>query len=95
MLLWSFLPRAILRAIPRSWHMPEAVAAHIIGEPTLWEAGTRLMRTDSPSAWNALTQAAGLLHDNRQAIETCTAAASRTGKPARCVIAVAPDPERR
>jgi hypothetical protein len=93
MLLMTFLPGAILRALPQGWHMPEAMAAHIIGEPTLWEAGTRLMRADSPRAWNALIQTAGLLHDNRQAIEKCTTRASRTRKPARCVVDVAPDPE--
>jgi len=83
MLLWSILPGAILRALPQGWHMPEAMAAHIMGEPTLWEAGTRLMRADSPRAWNAIIQAARLLHDNRQAIEKCTTTASRTGKPTR------------
>ncbi|MBY8826580.1 DUF6118 family protein [Hephaestia mangrovi] len=95
MLIWSIMPGVILRALPQGWHMPEAMAAHVIGEPTLWEAGTRLMRADSPNAWDALTHAAELLADNRRAIDKCTVSASKTGKPARCVINVAPDPQRR
>ncbi|MFA7596194.1 MAG: DUF6118 family protein [Novosphingobium sp.] len=91
MLLMTFLPGAILRALPQGWHMPETMAAHIIGEPTFWEAGTRLMRADSPRAWDALTQAADMLHDNRQAIEKCQRSATKAKKPARCVIKVAPD----
>ncbi len=31
--------------------MPERMAQHIVGELTRWEAGTRIMRADSPSAW--------------------------------------------
>jgi hypothetical protein len=95
MLLWSFLPGVILRALPQSWHMPEAMATHIIGEPTLWEAGTRLMRADSPKDWNTLIQAAGVLDDNRKTIEKCRVAASSTGQPTRCVIYVAVDPAHR
>ena len=68
MLLWSILPGVALRTLPQSWHMPENMARHIIGEPTLWEAGSRLMRADSPQAWNALTDAAELLRENCQAI---------------------------
>ena len=66
MLLWSFVPGVILRAMPQSWHMPEAMAAHIVGEPTLWEAGVRLMRADSASAWMALNSAAEVLRENRE-----------------------------
>lgn len=90
MLLWSFLPGVILRALPQGWHMPEAMAAHIIGEPTLWEAGTRLMRADSPQTWNAITDAANMLRDNRDAIEECRESAERASRPMRCAITVSP-----
>lgn len=75
MLLWSFLPGVILRALPQGWHMSEAMAAHIIGEPTLWEAGARLMRADNRRAWQALIDAADVLADNRGAFEKCEEAA--------------------
>src|SRR3546814_1407261 len=48
MLLWSFLPGVLLRASPQSWHMPENMASNIIGEPSLWEAGARLMQAHDP-----------------------------------------------
>lgn len=91
MLLWSFLPGVILRALPRGWHMPEAMAAHIIGEPTLWEAGSRLMRADSPEAWNALTDAANLLGDNRIALGKCQIAARKARRSVRCVLDLQPN----
>jgi hypothetical protein len=90
MLLWSFLPGVILRAMPQSWHMPENMARHIIGELSLWEAGGRLMRADSPQAWTALNHAAGILRDNREAIERCQATVAKSKKPARCVIEIGP-----
>jgi hypothetical protein len=87
--LWSFLPGVTLRALPQGWHMPENMARHIIGEPTLWDAGTRLMWADSPRAWDALSEAANMLHDNRDAIKACQRAAAKTKKPARCTVTVA------
>lgn len=89
-LLWSFLPGVILRAMPQGWHMPEKMATHIIGEPTLWDAGTRLLRADSPQAWNALVQASDIARDNREAIEKCHRAAAKAKKPARCTIEIRP-----
>lgn len=87
-LLWSFLPGVVLRAMPQGWHMPERIAAHIVGEPTLWEAGTRLMQADSPRAWNALSQAAEMLRENRDAIDTCEQQATKAKQPVRCTIRV-------
>ena len=87
-LLWSFLPGVILRAMPQGWHMPERMASHIVGEPTLWEAGTRLMQADSPRAWNALSQAAEMLRENREAIDACEQQATKAKQPVRCTIRV-------
>ncbi|MBK7284937.1 MAG: hypothetical protein IPI83_11645 [Sphingomonadales bacterium] len=69
-LLWSFLPGTIARAVPEDWHWPERMAARMVGESSRWDAGTRLMRSESLQAWNALVQAADMLRDNREAIET-------------------------
>jgi hypothetical protein len=90
MLIWSFLPGAILRTLPQGWHMPEAIAAHIVGEPTLWEAGARLMRADNPRAWNAFNEAAGLLRENRDAIADCEKAAAKTEGTVHCTIGIKP-----
>lgn len=87
-LLWAVLPGMILRALPTSWHMPEAMARHIIGEPSLWEAGTRLMRTDSPEAWQAIADAAVMRRDNREAIDACERDAQKANQPVRCMIRI-------
>jgi len=88
-LLWSFLPGVILRALPQSWQMPESMAAHIVGAPTLWEAGARLMRADRPQAWNALNRAAEVLHDNQEAIERCQKKRNPTTKSQdRCMVEI-------
>ncbi|PNQ03435.1 MULTISPECIES: DUF6118 family protein [unclassified Sphingobium] len=90
MLAWSILPGVTLRAMPQSWHMPESMAAHIIGEPTLWDAGTRLLRADSQQDWNTLTEAATILRDNREAIEKCQAPAGKAKKPVHCTVEIRP-----
>jgi len=88
MLIWSFLPGVILRTLPQGWHMPENMARHIIGKPTLWDAGMRLMQADSPQAWNGLANAAELLRDNRKAIADCERAAIKAKRPVRCTISI-------
>lgn len=87
-LLWSFLPDVIARSMPTSWHWPERMATRMVGAPSLWDAGVRLMQADSPPAWNALVNAADMQHDNRDAIDGCRKAVSRTGKPVRCTIEI-------
>ncbi|MGY4396445.1 hypothetical protein ACVWZA_001625 [Sphingomonas sp. UYAg733] len=85
-LLWSFLPGVVARTLPQRWHMPERLARHMVGEPTLWEAGTRIMRADSPTAWQAIADAAEMRRDNRETIDTCEQAASKAKRPVRCTI---------
>lgn len=91
MLLWSFLPGVILRALPQSWHMPENMARHIIGEPTLWEAGSRLMRAGDPDRWQAIILAAEMRRDNREAIDACERKAAKTRKAVACTIRLSAD----
>jgi hypothetical protein len=89
LLLWSFLPGTIARAMPDSWHWPERMAARMVGAPSRWDAGARLMQSDSAEAWSALAQAADIQRDNRDAIDACRKIAAKTGKAARCLISVA------
>lgn len=86
--LWSFLPGTIARMTPESWQLPETMAARMLGESTLWEAGTRLMRVGSLPTFNALTQANEMLRDNRRKIDQCRREAARTGREVRCAIQV-------
>lgn len=85
-LLWSFLPGVVARTLPGGWHMPERLARHMVGEPTLWEAGTRIMRADSAGAWRAIADAAEMRRDNREAIDACEQVASKVKQQVRCTI---------
>ena len=68
--------------------MLERLARHSVGEPTLWEAGTRIIRADSTEAWQAIADAAEIRHDNREAIDACEQAASKGNRPVPCTIRI-------
>lgn len=87
-LLWSFLPGTIARSVPESWHWPERIAARMVGETSRWDAGTRLMRSESPQALSALVQAADMLRDNRDAVEACQKSAANAKQPVRCTVRI-------
>lgn len=87
-LLWSFLPGTIARVTPESWHWPERMAARIVGAPSRWDAGARLMQSDSPEAWNVLVQAADIQRDNRDAIDACRKAAATSQQLVRCTVKI-------
>lgn len=87
-LLWSFLPGTIARAMPESWHWPERMAARMVGASSRWDAGARLMQSDSPNAWNALVQAADIQRDNRDAIDACRKSAATSQQPVRCIVRI-------
>ena len=94
-LLWSFLPGTIARSVPESWHWPEAMAAGMVGESSRWNAGTRLMQSESLQAWRVLAQAAELLRDNRDAIDVCRKSAATSRQPVQCKVKIRADSEAR
>ena len=87
-LLWSVVPGFVARILPTSWHLPERIAARTVREPTLWEAGTRIMHADSPAAWQAIAEAAEMRRDNREVIDACLQRATKVRQPVRCTIRV-------
>lgn len=87
-LLWSFLPGTVARTMPQRWHLPERMATRMVGASSVWDAGARLMQSDSPQAWNALAQAADFQRDNRDAIEACRKSAATSQQPVRCVLRI-------
>lgn len=87
-LLWSFLPGTIARAMPDSWHWPERMAARMVGAPSRWDAGARLMQSDSAEAWSALAQSADIQRDNRDAIDACRKSAATSQQPVRCTVRI-------
>ena len=90
-LLWSFLPGMVARAVPESWHWPERIARRTVGEPSLWEAGSRMMQVGSPEAWRAITAAAVMRHENKETIAACEQRAAKREKPVRCTIDIGVD----
>lgn len=87
-LLWSILPGMIARIMPESWHWPERIARRTVDEPSLWEAGIRLMRAENPDAWAFVVDAAEMRRNNRETIAKCIRAAEKAEKAVRCTIKV-------
>ncbi len=87
-LIWSFMPGAIARALPDSWHLPERMATRMLDAPNATEAGIRLIRSHDPEGWKVMQFGARLEAQNREALAACTAKAEKTGAPARCSVMV-------
>ena len=90
MLLWSVLPGPIARSLPATWQVPERMAHRVLGEPSIMDAGIRLIRSENPKAWEAILEAAKLSETNRQTIGRCRSFAQKTGRPTNCSVRVDP-----
>lgn len=89
-LLWSFLPGTLARAMPESWQWPERMARKAVGEPSIVEAGMRLVRSQNPEAFEALLATHSILDANREALESCNEQAQKTEQPLNCSIEISP-----
>lgn len=89
-LLWSILPGTIARAMPESWHWPERMARKAVGEPTILDAGIRLIRTQNPEAWEELMVTHSTLNTNREKLDHCTEKARKEERPVSCSIQIDP-----
>ncbi|GBH31529.1 DUF6118 family protein, partial [Sphingobium xenophagum] len=87
-LLWLIYPGWAASIGPQSWLWPERVARRTLGEPTLWDAGIRLMRAGNPEGWRVIVDAADLARENRDTVATCEKAAAKAGKRVRCTISI-------
>lgn len=87
-LLWLVYPGWAANIGPQGWHWPERVARRVLGEPTLWDAGIRLLRTGNPEGWQAIVDAADMARENRDAIAACQKAAAKAKEPVRCTIRI-------
>lgn len=88
LLLYALLAGPIARMMPASWQWPERMAARVLDEPTIWNAGQHLMANASPPRWDVIVAAANLARDNRTTIEKCREAAAKSEKAVRCTIKV-------
>ncbi|MDH2133616.1 DUF6118 family protein [Sphingobium yanoikuyae] len=91
-LLWLFYPGWAASLAPSGWHWPERVAARTMGEPSLWEAGIRLMRAGNPDGWQTIVDAADMARENRDVIAACERAAQKAKEPVRCTIRIGRQP---
>lgn len=87
-LLWLVYPGWAASIGPQSWLWPERVARRTLGEPTLWDAGIRLMRTGNLQGWQAIVDAAEMQQTNRDAIAACAKAAAKIKASVRCSVSV-------
>ncbi|MBU1347907.1 MAG: hypothetical protein KKA16_13290 [Alphaproteobacteria bacterium] len=67
------------------------VAALVMREDR-WTAGGELMRAANPANWGQTVADSQLADDNREALNSCRAAAVASGKMQRCTVMVAPPP---
>src|SRR3546814_8851009 len=81
MLLYAALAGPVARMMPASWHWPERRAMHALGEPTMWDAGQRLMQTAAPESWALIVAASPLVDGNREAVQKCREQADKAKKP--------------
>jgi len=87
MLLLAIGIGPIVRAMPRSWHWPEHVAAFAVGMDQ--EAlGTRLIESADPDRWRDIVFGFGIVSANRDALDRCKKASTNKTTPARCTIAI-------
>ncbi len=87
-LLWMIYPGWAASISPQSWLWPERVASRTLGEPSLWDAGIRLMRAGNPEGWQAIVDAADLARENRETLAACQKAASKAKEPVSCTVRV-------
>lgn len=92
-LLWSFLPGTIARAVPENWHWPEAMAARTLDLP-IGAAGVRMMESVNPQQWQEMRAAYALWKDNEKAIVSCLRRTNQRRQKTECRIHISP-PSRR
>lgn len=88
-LLWAIVPGPIARALPESWHMPEKIATRTLSQPSIWEAGVRMLRAGSPQAWRAISDAAVMRDQNKETIASCERSAAEKKRTVKCTVTVA------
>lgn len=86
--LMSLLPGIIARELPANWQLPEQMARRTLGEPTVLDAGIRLIRSENPPMWAAISDATATYGANRVVIERCKEVARKAGKAVNCQVLI-------
>ena len=87
--IWVGFSGPIARALPAGWSVPEWMAAATL-RLDRWDAGARLMQNANGQSWARLVDASELARDNSDVLEKCRDAASKSGRPQRCVLTLKP-----
>ncbi|MEQ6335119.1 DUF6118 family protein [Sphingobium sp. MK2] len=87
-LLWLIYPGWAASIGPQSWLWPERVARRTLGEPSLWDAGIRLMRAGNPEGWRVIVDAANMRQENDDVIAACAKVSTKVKKAVRCTIVI-------
>ena len=91
-LAWAIMPGLVAREIaPASWQWPERMAARTLDLPR-WQAGQRMMQSADPVQFRAIVAGDRIVTANRQTIEGCRKAASKTRDTVRCTVRVGAEP---
>jgi|SRR5579859_4130592 len=85
MLVGILISPVLASWLPFGWD--GQVAAYIM-RADRWDAGSALMKAQSPEAWNVLMAAGKLTADNSAALAACRDAAAKAKKEQRCGIVV-------
>lgn len=62
------------------------MAAHNIGEATLWNAGARLMHAENPNGFDEVIIAVDMRRANHEACAACADMTARINQTVRCTI---------
>ena len=87
MILWAIVPGPIIRAMPASWHLPERVAARILGADA-WDGGQRLMMFANPDGWDAISRSSRILNENYKALLNCERLAQKKREAVHCDMVI-------
>lgn len=86
--LMAILPGAVARELPAGWQLPERMARRALGEPTILDAGVRLIQAANPQAWEAISEAIHLSDANRTKIQRCKDMARETKRAVDCLVRI-------
>lgn len=88
--LWSILPGAVARTVPASWRWPERMATRMLDQASIVEAGIFLIRSENPTQWDAIAEAARFERDNRERLAQCKENAEKAKAAVSCVVRIGP-----
>jgi hypothetical protein len=81
----------IVRAMPKSWHWPESIAASVLSLDRE-AAGARLIEMADPDRWRDIVLGYRFVDDNRDAISQCNKRSPNTRDSVRCTIEIKTEP---